>query len=1041
MIKYPVLLFLSLLVATGLFAQTGQLPINRVDMMPDLPTPLKLKDWKQTAVKYDQLVFNQTISGEGLPLVSFGETGAFNYPDVTPVYLDTYVRTKWHHQQAEAINILPAVVGASLVGVDKLNQDGTNWVSPMKDFFNKKNGQEVYLNGYSTTSGGDWWYDVMPNIYFYQLNSLYPNAASEFDYQFTRIADRWLEAVTLLGGSSSPWTYPNMHYRAFNLATGKPLTSGVAEPESAGSIAWLLYQAYLVKGDRSYYEGARLALDFLVNEPANPSYELQLPYGAYIAARINAETGSNYPIDKLLNWCFDRGPLRGWGAINGSWNGNDVSGLIGEANDAGDDYAFVMNGFQQAAALAPIPKYDKRFAKAIAKWILNVSNASRLFYRDEIPQDHQDSYEWSLQYDNEAVIPYESLKEVWNGKSLFARGDAIQGGWAYTNLSLYSGSSVGYLAAVINKTNVPEILQIDLNKTDFYGDKTYSSYLYFNPLNQLKSITLSLPSGNWDVYDAITEKIINPNVSLTTSIDIPAYEVRQITLIPAGATLTARKGKLILNDHVIDHHYGYTFGGNLNIKGFSVSQNPAIAGTEVTAWCTADGMTGTETFTWTLDGLTIGTGAVISFKAPVQTGSFKLQCIVANQDMIVSDSIDLSVVDFIAQPPDIGQIIYDNRIVDPLGETTVKIEPILQVNEQLTVLWECSSGELVGENDLVKTWKAPQEEGVYIVTVTATNQWNLTTVISLTFLVRSQTAAPSTGVFYLPFDKMAKNVWSDKYHGTASSVYSAPDKRGGADLAYRFTSGNSVVSVANDEALNFTDNLTVSAWVNCEQLGSERFIISHGSWQQRWKLSVTPEGYIRFTVKTDQGTVDLDSPEPLPFNEWHHITGVYSGKALELYLDGGPISFKSQKGLMGTATKDLTIGRADLSETQYAWRGAIDEVKLWNATLSPVQIKELPNLWYTPIGVEEATKKTLTIYPSPTKGLVTIDLGELRGMISLSLNDITGKRVLYKNEMANDNSGFENSLRLNLSEFKPGVYLLLVSDQGGNVYTGKIVLN
>jgi hypothetical protein len=38
-----------------------------------------------------------------------------------------------------------------------------------------------------------------------------------------------------------------------------------------------------------------------------------------------------------------------------------------------------MNGFQQAAALAPLPKYDKRYARAIAKWILNLANASRLF--------------------------------------------------------------------------------------------------------------------------------------------------------------------------------------------------------------------------------------------------------------------------------------------------------------------------------------------------------------------------------------------------------------------------------------------------------------------------------------------------------------------------------------------------------------------------------------------------------------------------------------------------------------------------------------
>ncbi len=1035
MTKSPVILFLSILLASSLFAQTGQLPINRVDLMPNLPTPLKIKDWKQVAVNYDQFVFNQSTTGEGLPLVSFGQTGAFNYPDVTPVYLDTYVRSKWHHQQAEAINILPAVVGASLVGIDKLNQEGIDWVSPMKDFFNKKNGQDVYLNGYSTTSGGDWWYDVMPNIYFYQLNSLYNNAAPEFDEQFSRIADRWLEAVTLLGGNSSPWTYPNMHYRAFNLATGKPLTTGVAEPESAGSIAWLLYNAYNVKGDRKYYEGARQALDFLVNETANPSYELQLPYGTLIAARINAERGANYPIDKLLNWCFDRGPLRGWGAINGNWNGNDVSGLIGEANDAGNDYAFVMNGFQQAAALAPLPKYDKRYTKAIAKWILNVTNASRLFYRDEVAQDHQDSYDWSVQYDENCVIPYESLKEVWNGKSLYARGDAIQGGWAYTNLSLYSGSSVGYLAAVVSTTNVPEILQINPNKTDFYGEKAFASFIYFNPLNQLKSINLELPEGTWDIYDAITEKILISNASLNTSIDVPANEVRKITLIPAGATTTVKDGKLMLNGHVIDYHYGYTFGDNLNIKGFSVSQNPAIQGSDVSAWCTIDGGNGTETLTWTLDGQPLGTGAEITFKAPDQIGSYKLRCSVSNQEATVVDSISLTVVDFIPQPPDIGQVLYDTRIVEPKGQTTLRIEPNLQVNEELTVLWEASAGELGGTGNLLKTWTAPQEDGVYTVSVRATNQWNLTTVASLTILVRSQTAAPTTGLLYLPFDKMAKNVWADKHHGVASSVYSVPDKRGGVDLAYRFTSGSSVVSVPNDAELNFTDDFTVSAWVYCELLGSERFIISHGSWQQRWKLSVTPEGYIRFTVKTDQATVDLDSPEPLGLNQWHHITGVYSGNALELYLDGEPVGFKQQQGSMGAATKDLTIGRADLSETQYAWRGVIDEVKLWNATLSPAQIKELPNIWYTPIGVDEISKNSLVIYPNPASSYVFIDLREMKGKMNVAVYDLSGKVITRLNGIANDR------LRLDMNNVMPGIYFVSAIDESGMTFTGKIILN
>jgi hypothetical protein len=134
---------------------------------------------------------------------------------------------------------------------------------------------------------------------------------------------------------------------------------------------------------------------------------------------MNAVEGTNYPIQKLLDWCFNRGNLREWGSIVGKWAGYDVSGLIGEANDSGNDYAFVMNGFQMAAALAPLPKYDKRYAGAIAKWLLNITNASRLFYWNALPSANQDSHAWASVNDPTACIPYESMKETWQELPLF----------------------------------------------------------------------------------------------------------------------------------------------------------------------------------------------------------------------------------------------------------------------------------------------------------------------------------------------------------------------------------------------------------------------------------------------------------------------------------------------------------------------------------------------------------------------------------------------------------------------------------------------
>ncbi|MBK9016407.1 MAG: hypothetical protein IPM82_21330 [Saprospiraceae bacterium] len=249
-----------------------------------------------------------------------------------------------------------------------------------QDFFNKNNGELIYGNNPGSNSGGDWWYDLMPNIYFYQLYDLYPNLGGDEDFQFTTVADRFAESVRAMGGSDAPWQQADMNHRAWSFLQMQPNDNGVKEPEAAGAYAWVLYNAWKETGEPEYLKAAEWSMEFLNGLTSNPSYELQLPYGVYMAAKMNAEINTNYDLEKMVNWTFDKGPLRGWGSIVGTWGGFDVDGVIGEANDGGNDYAFQMNGLQQAATLAPMVRYDKRFAKAIGKWMLNLANATRLFY-------------------------------------------------------------------------------------------------------------------------------------------------------------------------------------------------------------------------------------------------------------------------------------------------------------------------------------------------------------------------------------------------------------------------------------------------------------------------------------------------------------------------------------------------------------------------------------------------------------------------------------------------------------------------------------
>ncbi|HEY6952886.1 MAG TPA: laminin G, partial [Bacteroidota bacterium] len=304
---------------TGIaFAQ--QIAIARIDLMPNRPSPYLMRDWKQAAIGYDSLVFNASLTGTYLPLVSVSNgLGISSYVGQSP------------SQAREAINCLPAVIGATLVGVDKSNEFGTNWVSLCQNWFNSNPQENVYLNSPGGTSGSDWWYDLMPNVFFYQLSSLYPGVGN-FQTQFTTVADRWSTALRAMGAGAAPWSLANLSHTAWNLSTMTPTNSGWTEPEAGGTIAWLLYNAFVKTGDPKYRTGAELAMESLLVYPVgqNPSYELQLPYGAYIAARMNAELGTTYDIGKLVNWCFSDGSdnSRLWGLTVGNWGGYDCSGLI-----------------------------------------------------------------------------------------------------------------------------------------------------------------------------------------------------------------------------------------------------------------------------------------------------------------------------------------------------------------------------------------------------------------------------------------------------------------------------------------------------------------------------------------------------------------------------------------------------------------------------------------------------------------------------------------------------------------------------------------
>ncbi len=1017
----------------GACAQAGQLAINRVSQMPDLPAPYQMRNWKDVAIKYDQFIYVTPHTGTHFPLI--GTRAPFNYPTLTPIALDTYVGSP-STTQAEGINIIPSIVGASLMGINKVSQGGINWVEKTKDFFNKTNQQNVYLNGSNSTSGGDWWYDVMPNIFFYQLYSQYP-AIPDHDEQFISVADRWLAAVYAMGGKTTPWTAAYMNYRAWNLLTMTGNADDVKEPEAAGGIGWLLYHAYLETGEKKYLDGAQMSLEFLSALTSNPSYELQLPYGAFIAAKMNAEQGTAYDIPKILNWCFDRGSLRGWGAIKGKWDGKDISGLIGEANDGGNDYAFALNGFQQAGALVPLIKYDKRFARDIAKWTLNVANASRFFYRP-FPSS-QDDFDWSLANDPDAVIAYEALKEKDShnsNKPLNATGDAKRNGWAQTNLGLYGSSSVGYLAAVVETTDVEGILLLDVNKTDFFLKAPYPTYAIYNPHTEDKVVTLTLPAGSHDIYDAISETIIKTNVSGTTTVTVKTDEAVLLTYVPAGTSLTEKAGKLYANDKVIDYHYGFDFTPGVRIKSLGVASTNAEYGQQIPVYLTVDNGGSGTSYEWSDNSGSLGmfTTPAFTWTAPSAEGENKLIVKVTYDGQTVKDSIIFNVFESIPEPP-IVTAITSEGLWQPAGSQVVFTCAGTDDEDAIGALdfeW-IINGSIISQAGVTLTWQAPATEGIYMITCNVTDQDNLTAGRTISVLVKKAASGETAPLAYYPLDGNVNDYSGNNRNATMTGADLTADSRGEAGKAYLFNSGSDMISVANDAGLNFQDKITLSFWVKLSSVPEESFILSHGSYEQRWKVSVTPNNRLRWTVKTGSTTRDLDSSFPLALNRFYHFAVVYSGYSMELYADGELDNFIAATGLMSTATKAVTFGRKEPGETNYYLRGVLDEVRIYNAIMAPDEISTLPTRWHDVVTGVEPDPEKIQVYPNPAEGDIYVSNVSLNRIQRVSVIDASGKtQHLTASQAGND-------IKISLEKRVKGIFILSLQS-GGKIYHRKIIL-
>ena len=572
-----------------------------VEDMPNIPSNYKLIDWEDRGKKLIGFVFDHTAT-------NFDENTEFSVKDnrkfstiyrddkyggyMIPAFygenrpiVDREIDGKIHdgEDDQESISVTSALISASLLGID-MNKElpeelkgestiengyeiNTYLDNELKYYWNEDgvitnvpNGSDSKLQNTNVSNAyGDFWYLLIANQNFFRLSELNPEWRPEEVKEIQKsIADKMVEMVDVLKQRSKETGKGLFDIQCFDFENMKAVEPGWRQPDAAAGTASILYYAYKIFNEDKYLTYAKECMNYLQDLESNPYYENMLIDAVYLAAMMNAEVGTNYDISKFWNWITttSRSSVRNWGSVNYSQDGIDVYGMTGEPNNG---YSYFFNSIYPLTSILPAAKYDPSYARMAGKWAINIANASKYFLPSEWSAEHQTDGEFKGQLE-ESVLAYESLRKNDKGKNFYATGDAKQnatGGWMAgentTNFGLYGGFYTGFLGALVEETNVEGILKLDCNKTDYYQNNMYQTYLYYNPFMETKEVEIDLGNKYYDIYDSAAGMYLAKNVTGKQTFKMLADSARVIVLTDSNSTVEYQDNTTYINNKLVAH--------------------------------------------------------------------------------------------------------------------------------------------------------------------------------------------------------------------------------------------------------------------------------------------------------------------------------------------------------------------------------------------------------------------------------------------------------------------------------------------------------
>jgi|HubBroStandDraft_6_1064221.scaffolds.fasta_scaffold55350_1 hypothetical protein len=156
--------------------------------------------------------------------------------------------------------------------------------------------------------------------------------------------------------------------------------------------------------------------------------------------------------------------------------------------------------------------------------------------------------------------------------------------------------------------------------------------------------------------------------------------------------------------------------------------------------------------------------------------------------------------------------------------------------------------------------------------------------------------------------------------------------------------GSTTMLEAKSVAALIDSSFTIAAWVNLEAANGGCIMtkgLGSGVYNS-WALcnDMATQALFFYTAQTTAPNT-LEPGNQVPLNSWHHVAGTWDGTSKVLYLDGNKLGDDQPPGIDFDSSDVFIGGDVDNGAATSFLNGTVDEVRVYNRSLSAGEIATL----------------------------------------------------------------------------------------------------